>query len=398
MKVIIPKENLEIAFTDGSGLRFKFKKKSSYIMSDIVAHQLKIIFQKKGHDFNRYFRLLDVNEYYEKFNIKNPKKKIVIIRTGGIGDLISLSSITCFLYENVSKNITWITSPKYPEIFNWYKVPVKGLTFFDAVEKNIDLLKLKKGNRFTGVVYFEGVIENSKENWYELQYEVIGMEKEGFNPEWGRPQLKIPKEFEKKHTGNIDLSKKSILINPRSTSRIRTMPFSDIYEAIIEVIKDNPNYNIYVHEYNIVSKLDKEKLKEIQEKDPRVKLIKAKNLHEFFLDAKDATYTISVDTALIHFREGIEKPGLGIYAAFPTEARTKYYKYTLSIDIPFEKCGQQPCFIHTKRPMEHCEFARVRFYNKQMTEDEYAYAPCIFSKYNEKLIENLIKGVESLLS
>ena len=45
------------------------------------------------------------------------------------------------------------------------------------------------------------------------------------------------------------------------------------------------------------------------------------------------------------FREGLGKPALGIYGAFSTESRTKYYKYTHSIDIK-SSCNIQPCFRH----------------------------------------------------
>lgn len=176
------------------------------------------------------------------------------------------------------------------------------------------------------------------------------------------------------------------------------MPFSDIYNAILEVIKDNPNYNIYVHEYNLASNLDRQNLKNIQDKDSRVKVIKAENLREFFIDAKDATYTISVDTALIHFREGIKAPGLGIYAAFPVDARTKYYQYTKSIDIPFDKCKNIPCFIHTKRPFEHCSYAYDLRVKNFINEDEYAYAPCIYSKTNENLINKISEAFKLILN
>ena len=401
MKIVYPKEHIKISLNEnGNKLEYVFKKKSIYIMSDIIAFQLRTVFAQKKYDFDAYFKVFNVDNYYERFNVNNSKNiaRVVIIRTGGIGDLIALSSITKFVYDNFSKNIVWITQSKYFDVFAWYKVPVKTvISFFDSVESNVDFLKLKKGNSSSKLIFFEGIIETSKDNWYELQFQTIGMKKEDFDKNFGRPQLHIPEKFKKVKSRNIDATKKSILINPRSTSRIRTMPFKDIYTALLEVIKDDPNYNIYIHKYNIVSQLDFAAIENIMQKDKRVKLIEAKNLHEFFIDAKDADYTVSVDTALIHFREGIEKPGLGIYAAFPTEARTKYYQYTKSIDVKFN-CTQQPCFIHTKRPDEHCMYAMGKLKNGEWSIEDYAYAPCIYSKSNPELINQLTEGLKDLLS
>ena len=61
-----------------------------------------------------------------------------------------------------------------------------------------------------------------------------------------------------------------------------------------------------------------------------------------------AKFVISVDTSAIHFREGIGKPALGLYGAFSADSRTKYYKFTKSIDIK-SNCDIQPCFLHEKQ-------------------------------------------------
>lgn len=108
MKVIIPKENATIKIP-GEGTSFEFKKNSVYVMSDVIAHQFQMMYQMKNIKFDKYNKILDINEYYKKLNYENDKneaKKIIIIRTGGIGDLIALSSITKFIYENLTKNIT----------------------------------------------------------------------------------------------------------------------------------------------------------------------------------------------------------------------------------------------------------------------------------------------------
>jgi ADP-heptose:LPS heptosyltransferase len=129
------------------------------------------------------------------------------------------------------------------------------------------------------------------------------------------------------------------------------MRFQDIYEFLIKIIKD-ADVNIYIHARNL-RKNDMDFIENVN--DDRIKVIEAKSLNMFFLDVFDADLSISVDTAQFHFREGVEKPAIGIYGPFPYECRTKYYKYTKSIDIK-SKCPNMPCFIHVKSADSICDF------------------------------------------
>lgn len=170
---------------------------------------------------------------------------------------------------------------------------------------------------------------------------------------------------------NIDFSKPSIIINCRSTAIIRSMRFQDIYESVIKCI-GNKDVNIYTHERNLVE-VDKTFIEHI--KDERIKVISAKSLGDFLLDLYDASLTISVDTAMFHFREGVEKPAIGLYGPFPYESRTKYYKYTKSLNIKSD-CPFMPCFIHVRKPDAICEFQKKLIEHKKYDKIWNYTAPC----------------------
>jgi ADP-heptose:LPS heptosyltransferase len=75
-------------------------------------------------------------------------------------------------------------------------------------------------------------------------------------------------------------------------------------------------------------------------------------LTEYLYQLDTADFVISVDTSAIHFREGVGKPALGVYSSFTKESRTKYYIYTLSLDVK-GNCPIQPCFKYDNSICPH---------------------------------------------
>jgi len=216
-----------------------------------------------------------------------------------------------------------------------------------------------------------------------------------FSPEFGRPKLDINKAKKMKRNIYLDEKTFNILINPKSTSIIRTMPVKDIYIALREAFDNKlSNVKFYVHEIN----LKEPDIEFIKKENPNIVVISKKecpNLASYISDVYYFDYIVSVDSAAVHIREGLEKPGLGIYASFPVEARTKYYKYMTTVDLP-KKCNNQPCFIHTKHPLETCKTAEELHKNGQYPKEyKEAYSPCHTSLYNPDIIDFLIENIKS---
>jgi ADP-heptose:LPS heptosyltransferase len=172
------------------------------------------------------------------------------------------------------------------------------------------------------------------------------------------------------------------------------MRFADIYESVVRIIGDS-DVNIYVHIRNLCDE-DKSFIIEQVKKDSRIKILKANTLDDFLLDSYDVDVTISVDTALLHFREGIKRPAIGIYGPFPSDCRTRYYKYTKSIEIESE-CDKMPCYIHVKKYDEVCDKQKELVKSGEFSNEFKFTAPCCCSKWNSSVIEQLTEKMRDYI-
>jgi hypothetical protein len=392
-----------------NGEDIKIRPKHMYLFADTIwmtfkDRLLKVIKSSNVHMTNAQLKNIynkvvkyekNIDDVLEKLDFAKDNKMIfpIILRTGGIGDLIALSSISMNVVKFLNKksiNLKFISQEKYRSVFKWYREPITFVSYFSPIvryDSNNFIEKRRINSRYK-TIYYEGVIENSKNNWYELQYNTIGIGE--FDTEWGRPHLKTTRINNNK--SNISSDKLSILINPRSTAIIRSMRFQDIYESTIACIGEK-DVNIYIHDLNLRAH-DVKYIDNLN--DDRVKIISAKNLDEFFLDAYDATLTISVDTALLHFREGVEKPAIGLYGPFPFECRSKYYKYTKSLNIRSD-CENAPCFIHVKSADSICDFQKSLHDNDNYDIEYRDYAPCCCNEWNSTVQQQIIDNFKGYI-
>lgn len=340
----------------------------------------------------------NIDGILKRFNVNDTFTKLtspIILRTGGIGDLIALSSISAYIprHFNINANqMKFVSQEKYRSVFSWFQEPIQFVSYFAPVSewKSGSAITRRKKIDNNKPIFYEGVIENSNRNWFNLQYEQIGITE--LDENYGRPMLKTERVSDK--PSNIDTSKKSIMINPRSTAIIRSMRYEDIYNALIKIIAD-ADVNIYVHARNL-SDADKKFIILQVSLDPRIKIIQANSLDQFFLDSFDVDLTISVDTALLHFREGVEKPAVGIYGPFPFECRTKYYKFTHSFNLTSD-CDKMPCFLHVKKPDEICDKQQQLLDSGEFDNEFYWTAPCCCQTYNTTVIEQLYTNMNDYI-
>jgi len=232
-----------------------------------------------------------VDEVFPKYN---NHLHLLIVRSGGIGDLLALSVL-----QNIAPKTTVLTHKKYFAALDWWhNVPTKK----DFQKPLVTLEKnqsLKDAFKNTGIMRGEEAIEmGSKKNWYEIFYESVGQK---FLH--GRPQIKTSSK-----------AKKGCMIVPYATSVNRSADITTILKVASEFFND-----IHFHE-------------------------NFRTTEKYLEELSSFEFVISVDTSAIHFREGIGKPALGIYGSFDKESRTKYYQYTKSINIK-SPCEIQPCHL-----------------------------------------------------
>ena len=224
---------------------------------------------------------------------------MLLVRSGGIGDIIALSSLVGYADQTII-----LTQSKYKPLGLYFDIPVSFRRFEEPLTMVSYNKTLQSFIQRTGMMYGDTDIDNgSRDNWYEILSKSVGFE---FDPEYGRPSL-------------ISLTnevKDVCIVVSQSSSVNRTASKSELdklarkyFKNVIHADEQGWTFSEYLHE------LDK------------------------------AKFVISVDTSAIHFREGIGKPALGLYGAFTTDSRTKYYKYTQSVNVK-SSCEIQPCFYH----------------------------------------------------
>lgn len=247
---------------------------------------------------------------------------MLLVRSAGIGDIIALSSLCGYANQT-----TILTQTKYKPLKKYFDVPVT----FKGFEEPLTVYSYPKGlHSFlqrTGMMYGDTDIDNgSRENWYEILSRSVNFE---FDPEYARPQLR---------SLTNEVNDVCIVVS-QSSSLNRTASKTDL------------------------DKLARKYFKNVIHAD-EMKWSFEQYLHE--LDR--ARYVISVDTSAIHFREGIGKPALGLYGAFTTDSRTKYYKFTQSVNLK-SSCDIQPCFLHD---------------NKRCPKATDNFAPCLSNNINDE--------------
>jgi hypothetical protein len=315
---------------------------------------------------DEYVKFIVFDSMFDKATKDGNFTDMIIVRYGGIGDLIALTSIIDYFDD---KRIHFITNMKYSAVFDWFVIkPYKVYGAFEPFQRKLTINGFDKRFRNWAKFQGEGIIENgSSKNWFELFFEFI--EENEPDKEFLRPDLKQYRINDKESNisylqKQYSLNSKSLLICNKSTIMMRTCKASDIIAALPE-----NNYDIFVYESSLMS----------GEKIPKeINIIPKTDLETFLLDCFDADMVISVDSGALHFREGIGKPAIGLYNSFTTESRTKYYIHTKSYDIESD-CDLQPCFLHERADLKFCP---------KGNKDSFA-APCLDSEYNNTLHEQL---------
>lgn len=356
MKGIIIKKDME--FTD-----ITLKKREIYILNDAQAAHL-----KRNIKAPNSVEIKDINDLFKSHIDDSEKKNVIIIRSGGIGDLIALSSLALFLTKFKNKNVTIVTQAKYKDLFSWFDAPVKFHDFRKPIAVNSIKFQLDTN---TSQLNYEGKIENSNDNWFHIFYKNLKTQDFKF----GRPYLCSFLNNELlSQPANIRFNE-GILLTLKATANIRSIQLEPIYKALI---KSAINIDkIFIHKSNL-SVVDTVFIDKINDK--HIHIIDAKTLDEFLRDVANARLVISTDTGALHFREGIKRQAIGLYAPFSAECRTKYYEYTHSYNLQ-SKCPYQPCFQHCQRFDDKCK--------KQINNLD--YPPCTDIQHNKTIIKQLVK-------
>lgn len=345
MKLI--KFKKEISFDDSD-------KKSScipgkkYIVSEGFLEQIKDNVDDAQIESVEHF-----NEIKEKrYNGQNlDNKKIVIWRTGGMGDLCFITPNLRYIKESFKNTeITFGCGPRFkhglmyhPFIDNLISLPIN----YDLLEKNDYYLM------------FEGIIENNenakKYNAYDLFESYFGFTGKiskdkkipvlGLNGDYVNKYSKIYSDFKKK---NEVTHRPMIGIGLKASHIIRSIPPNILYGIIMLLVNNGFPVNL------LGSKEDSD----IVQKMPNMNHNLIFHGYKYSDDFRDTLTMISLvdgvispDSSTIHIGAAFDKPMVGLYGPFPSKLRTFYYKNCSCFDVKIP-CG--PCFLHG---VETCEYS-----------------------------------------
>ena len=316
-----------------------------------------------------------LHDFFNPLNLHEElPRKVLLVRHEGIGDLIALSAVCARL----ACDVMFYTRQELFPVFEWYesRERIELFHYTKPLFANMTFAELAEAASTMRVAMFDDSIEQCHdENWYCLFHRIIGAD---VDYEFCRPHL-LPRSFGRRG-GNIDPAKRSIVIAHRANANMRIMAFETVYTGLVNGIGRDEDCDIYVHCDNLTRR-DAEFIK--TRNDGRIKVVRAAGVAEYLRDLFEASLVVTVDSAAVHFREGVEKPVIAIYASFAKASRTAYYKHTFSFDVE-SPCDRQPCFLHQKRLNETCHVATPGS----------RIAPCLDPDFNSSLNEQVTSGIK----
>lgn len=300
-------------------------------------------------------------------------KRLLVWRTGGIGDLLFIQPNLRWLKENFDCEILFSCSPVYyPLLDHW-----KGC-FDKVVDFPIDFVNLDKTDYH---ITFEGVIERCEEAEYTNAYKLFS--------KWMYTQPKKENLIPKLHPiKKEDEAVKDILrdnkIDPysyvvfqfRASSPIRT-PSTELWKKIVYEVVDRGYKVIVTDSPRMTDKLDIMLHRDFDSKY-RDKIFNfssfSKTLSTSISLVNLSKMIVAPDSSFIHIAAGLNVPVLGIYGAFSGDVRMSTYKNVGWVEPPENKevCeyGGRYCFSHGHTPCKWTKKGKcVPCYDHIKTED-----------------------------
>jgi len=291
-------------------------------------------------------------QIYRSYNGQDlTNKRLLIIRTGGIGDLLFILPNLIYLKEKYPTcKIVFATSPQYHSMLKEWNCVDKVIAMpFSDIEAKISQYHL----------IFEGVIERTEEakkiNAYKLFSKWMGL---NLPDNKLRPIQKANIDVKKEvidilhNKLNIPQDQKICVLQLKASSPIRTPHPKNFWEPVIRliltrgfkiVITDNPLIHNQIE--NIINKY--------------FSFIKD-NIYNFTKYSKTISYSIALaeiadvvvgtDSSMIHIAESVGTKNFGFYGPFPGAIRVGNYIHGAWID---GNCECSPCFTHGHLPCIH---------------------------------------------
>lgn len=378
MKIINLKR--EVSLTSLDGKTTKIKENTDYVVSDGLLSKI-ISF---GYASNVFYSK-DFDEYF-KDKLLPPGadlsgKSLLTFRNGGIGDLLfQLPSLKYLKNKYPTSKIFVCCNFRYKDLFT-------ALDYIDGLEElplTVEFL-----NKFDYYMNFENLIENNKEAETKNAYD-LHAEKFHISSILPPPELGVLPEIEKE-VKNFLLpykDKTKIVISYAASVLARSVN-PELYIELIHHLSNRKDIIFFISG----SKPQQSGIESLTKRIPR-KMVKdlpleyAENIAYTMALIKNSNCVIGPDSGLLHIAGGFGTPLIGLFGAFPSSLRLKYYKKAKGLNgimnCFFARGDWKCCFQH------HFENSEGKCFLAEKRDEK--YSPCM----NYIKLKNILISLQEL--
>ena len=309
----------------------------SYVMAEDIEQQHRNLNGDclgMSHPFENTFR---------KYNSEDlTGKRILVFRTGGIGDIFFLSCVFPYLKR------------KYPTCFIRFasacKQPVENAPWVDELYDMPFDAKLLEDIDY--VAFFQGIIESSNDkskvtHAADMFYSYFGIDSLQFPDEDKRPRIFIndaEQKWVKEECSKLGIQSDDMVIGIQmeTSAPLRNYP-KEKMKVIIDVLAKEDKVKIC-----LIGSPQQQMLGNFFRGNyPNVFVFTNYDVRKAIILTSRYNIVISPDSFMVQAAGALDKPLIGLYGPFPSEVRMKYFKNAIGLDT---KVVCAPCFKHDFRP------------------------------------------------
>ena len=309
----------------------------SYVMAEDIEGQYRSVAGDclgMSHPFENTFR---------KYNGEDlTNKRILVFRTGGIGDIFFLSSVFPYLKR------------KYPNCFirvaSACKQPLENAPWIDELYDMPFDARLLEDTDY--VAFFQGIIESSSDkskvtHAVDMFYSYFGIDSLQFPADDKRPKIfinDVEQKWVKEECSRLGFLPDDFVIGIQmeTSSPLRNYPKEKL-KVIIDILAKEDKVKICLigsPQQNMLGSF-------LKGNYPNVYIFTNYEVRQSIVLTSRYNIVVASDSFMIQAAGSLDKPLIGIYGPFPSDVRMKYFKNAIGLDT---KVVCAPCYKHDFRP------------------------------------------------
>jgi ADP-heptose:LPS heptosyltransferase len=306
-----------------------------YILAEDTEGQLRTVY---GECIGMSYPMDSIYRPYKGQDLSG--KKIMIWRTGGIGDLAFLNPVVFYIKK------------KFPtctlRVATGCKQPLENMPGIELYDMPFDA-KLLEDCDFH--LFFQGIIEGGSDqskntHAVDMFFHYFGIDSLQFPAEDKKPKLFFTKpelDWCEKELNKHGMTNDHYIIGIQmeTSAPLRNFP-KEKFKAVIDSLAKEENVKIVLigtPVHDLVAQYYKGHY-------PNVHILTRYNVRQSIILATRYNLMIAPDSFMVQIAGALDKPFIGLYGPFPSEVRMKYFKNAIGLDASVV-CS--PCYKHDFR-------------------------------------------------